>query len=151
MPFSLARSAISLPTALAAAILAPVLAPSRMVFSSEEAAASVTPLSSSISCAWICLDERNTDRRVRPLVPAASLTLCLTALVRRAVRSLNLDMAFGPLLLLAFLAEDVFAHVFHAFALVGLGRTVAANFGGNLADFLLVDSGNRDLGRLRRH
>src|SRR5471032_2588982 len=151
MPFSLPRSAINLPTALAAAMLAPVLAFSRIGFSSEDAAASVTPFSSSMSCAWMCFDERNTDRRVRPLVPAASFTLCRTAFVRRAVRSLNLDMAFGPLLLLAFLAEDVFANVFHAFALVRLRRAVAADFGGNLADFLFVDSGNRDLGRLRRH
>src|SRR5664279_5645279 len=151
MPFSLPRSAINLPTALAASILAPVLALSRMVFSSDEAAASVTAFSSSMSWAWMCLDERNTDSRVRPLVPAASFTLRRTAFVRRSVRSLNLDMAFGPLLLLAFLAEDVFASVFHAFALVGLGRAVAADFSGDLADFLFVDPGDRDLGRFRRH
>src|SRR5450759_3110283 len=148
MPFSLARSAISLPTALAAAILAPLLAPSRRIFSSEEAAANVTPLSSSMSWTWICLDERNTDSRARPR--AASLTLRRTVAVRRAVRSLNLDMLSSPLLLLAFLAEDVFACVFHALALVGLGRTITADLGGDLADFLLVDAGDHDLGRLRR-
>jgi hypothetical protein len=47
----LARSAISLPTALAAAILAPVLAPSRIVFSSDDAATNVVPFTSSMSWA----------------------------------------------------------------------------------------------------
>src|SRR4051812_11071872 len=55
-----------------------------------------------------------------------------------------------PLLLLAFLAEDEFACVFHALALIGFGRTERADLGGHLADLLLVDAGHHDLGRLRR-
>src|ERR1019366_678732 len=100
----------------------------------------------------MCLDERNTVSRARPLVPAASLTLRRTVAVRRAVRSLNLDIARPSTssLLLAFLAEDVFANVFHALAFVRLGRTEAADLGGDVADFLLVDAGDHDLGRLRR-
>jgi len=43
MPFSCARCAMSLPTVLAAATLAPVFWPSRADFSIEEAAATVTP------------------------------------------------------------------------------------------------------------
>jgi hypothetical protein len=44
------------------------------------------------------------------------------------------------LLLLAFLAEDVLASVLHALALVGFGAAELADFGGNLADALLVDA-----------
>src|SRR4029078_5915553 len=139
MPFSLARSAINLPTAFAAAMFAPVLAPSRIVFSSDDAAAIVVPFTSSISCAYMCLDERNTDSRARPLVPAASLTLRRTDAVLRAVRSVSLDIA-RPLLFLAFLAEDILVGVLHAFALVGLGRTEPADFGGDVPNLLLVDS-----------
>src|SRR4249920_3686352 len=97
----------------------------------------------------MCLDERNTDRRARPLVPAASLTLRRTDAVLRAVRSVNLDIA-RPLLLLSFLAEDVLVGVPHALALVGLGRTESADFGGDMPDLLLVDARDHDLGRLRR-
>src|SRR6185503_5247043 len=116
MPFAVARSAISLPTSLAAAMFAPVLPFSRIVFSSDEAAASVSPFTSSMSCAWMCFDERNTDRRARPLLMPASLILRRTDPVRRAVRSLSLVMAQALLLLLTFLAEDVFAGVLHAVA-----------------------------------
>src|SRR5690349_9413511 len=45
------------------------------------------------------------------------------------------------LLLLAFLAEDVLAGILHTLALVGLGRTIAADFRRHLADLLLVDAG----------
>src|SRR5512136_2870600 len=95
----------------------------------------------------MCLDERNTDRRARPR--AASLILRRTVAVRRAVRSVNLDMA-RPLLLLSFFAEDILIHVFHALALVGLGRAVTADLGRDVADFLLVDPGNYNFGWLRR-
>src|SRR5512146_1504601 len=97
----------------------------------------------------MCLDERNTDSRARPLVPAASLTLRRTDAVLRAVRSVNLDIA-RPLLLLPFLAEDVLVGVLDALALVGLGRTESADFGGHVPDLLLVDAGDHDLGRLWR-
>src|ERR1700733_10874808 len=48
------------------------------------------------------------------------------------------------LLLLAFLAENVFARIFHAFAFVRLRRAVAANFSGNLPNLLLVDARHSD-------
>src|SRR5262245_53375204 len=95
----------------------------------------------------MCLDERNTDNRVRPR--PASLTLRRTVAVRRAARSVSFDMV-RPLLLLSFLAEDVFVHVFHALALIGLGRTESADLGGDVADLLLVDATDDDLGGLRR-
>src|SRR6187397_3209003 len=97
----------------------------------------------------MCLDERNTDSRARPLVPAASLTLRRTDAVLRAVRSVSLDIA-RPLLFLAFLAEDILVGVFHALALVGLGRTESADFGGDVPDLLLIADGDHDLGRLWR-
>src|SRR5215471_9804703 len=55
----------------------------------------------------------------------------------------------APLLLLAFLAEDEFANILHALALVGLRRTIGADLGRNLTDALDVAAGDRDLGRLR--
>src|SRR5215831_12440578 len=55
----------------------------------------------------------------------------------------------APLLLLAFLAEDEFADILHALALVGLRRTIGADFRGDLADALDVVARHRDLGRLR--
>src|SRR5262249_1758309 len=51
------------------------------------------------------------------------------------------------LLLLAFLAEDVFAPVPDPLALVGLGRTEGANLSRALADFLFVDAGHHDFHR----
>src|SRR6476660_6118095 len=95
----------------------------------------------------MCFEERNTDRRTR--TRAASFILRRTVAVRPAVRSLNLDMA-RPLLLLAFLTEDVLVQISHALALVGLGRTVTADLGSDMANFLLVDASHHDLGRLRR-
>src|SRR5262249_15347692 len=95
----------------------------------------------------MCFDERNTDSRTRPR--AVSLILRRTVAVRRAVRSVNLDMA-RPLLLLSFLTEDVLVDVLHPFALVGLRRAESADFGGDIPDLLLVDAGDHDLGRLRR-
>src|ERR1700757_2595731 len=53
-----------------------------------------------------------------------------------------------PSFLLAFLAEDVFARVLDALALVGFGLAESADFGGDVADLLLVDAGDDDLGRL---
>src|SRR5262245_40864382 len=94
----------------------------------------------------MCLDERSTDSRVRPR--AARFILRCTVAVRPAVRSVSLDMA-RPLLLLPFLAEDVFVCVFHALALVRLRRAVTSDLGSNLADLLLVDAGHDDFGRLR--
>src|SRR3569623_562722 len=98
----------------------------------------------------MCFDERNTDRRARPLLMPASLILRRTDPVRRAVRSLSLGMAQARLLLLPFLAEDVLAGVLHALALVRFRTAEAADLGRDLADLLLVDAGDDDLGRLRR-
>ncbi len=87
----------------------------------------------------MCFDERNTDSRARPR--AASLTLRRTVAVRRATRSVNLDMA-RPLLLFPFLAEDVLVDVFHALALVRFRRTESADLGRDVTDLLLVDAGH---------
>src|SRR5689334_21607850 len=95
----------------------------------------------------MCLDDRRTDSRVRPR--AATLILRRTVAVRRAVRSVNLDMA-RPLLLLSFLAEDILVCVLHTFALVRLGWSVAADLGSDMADFLLVDAAHDNFGRLWR-
>src|SRR5438094_4719924 len=97
----------------------------------------------------MCLDDRNTDSRVRPR--ATSLILRRTVAVRRAVRSLNLDIT-GPLLLLSFLAEDILVRISHALALVGFGWAVTADLGGDVADLRLIDAGHHNLGRFwRRH
>src|SRR4029078_3890635 len=53
------------------------------------------------------------------------------------------------LLLLAFLAEDELARVFHALALVGLRRPEPPDFRRDLANLLLVDAAYHNLGRLR--
>src|SRR6185312_12914116 len=79
-----------------------------------------------------------------------SLILRRTDAVRRAVRSISFVMAQALLFLLAFLTEDVLTGVFHALALVRLGRPVTADFSGDLTDLLLVDAADLDFGRLRR-
>src|SRR5690606_32396733 len=52
--------------------------------------------------------------------------------------------------LLGFLADDGFVGVLHALALVRLGRTEAADLGGDFAPRLLVGAGDDDLGLGRR-
>src|SRR5690554_7664327 len=52
-------------------------------------------------------------------------------------------------LLLAFLAEDVFAGVLHALALIGFRPAIAADLRCDLPDPLLVDAADHDFGRLR--
>src|SRR5262245_36170665 len=85
----------------------------------------------------MCLDERCTDKRARPPVPALS-----SPRTRRWRRSnwFNLRSMAPASLLLAFLAVDVLALVAHALAGVGLGRARGTQLGGELADFLLVDA-----------
>src|SRR5436305_316135 len=86
----------------------------------------------------MCLPERNTERRGRSdLAP-----------IWWRVRDWRFLKRLVILLLLAFLAADIFAFIAHALALVGLRRAIAANLGGDLADQLLVDAGNRNHGRL---
>src|SRR6516164_4936631 len=53
-----------------------------------------------------------------------------------------------PSFLLAFFAEDVFARVLDALAFIGFGLAESADFGSDVADLLLVDAGDDDLGRL---
>src|SRR5208282_4072956 len=56
----------------------------------------------------------------------------------------------APLLLLAFFAEDALVGIFDALALVGLGRPIFADFGGDLPDLLAIDAADHDLNRARR-
>src|SRR6185312_1420233 len=87
----------------------------------------------------MCWPERNTDSRGRSdLVP-----------IWWRVRDWRfLKRALVILLLLAFLAADIFAFITHALALVGLRRAIAADLGRDLADQLLVDAADRNHGRL---
>src|SRR3974390_3316159 len=98
----------------------------------------------------MCLEERNTLSRGRPL--ATALMVRRTRALRRSSCLLAManSVRFAPLLLLAFLAEDELAGILHALALVGFGRTEGADFCRNLTDPLLVDAADDDLGRLRR-
>src|ERR1700722_2928565 len=90
----------------------------------------------------MCLPERNTDRRGRP---AALLA------IRKRVRDWRFwKWVLVILLLLAFFAADIFAFITHALALIGLGRAIAANFGGDLTHQLLVDPRHRNHGGLFR-
>src|SRR6516164_4570241 len=93
----------------------------------------------------MCLEERNTDSRARPV--ATFLIVPRTRPLRRTVCFLGSAIA-GLLLLLAFLAEDEFTCVFHALALVGLGLAEPANFRSDLTDFLFINPGHHDFGGL---
>src|SRR5689334_24424773 len=94
----------------------------------------------------MCLDERTTDGAGRR--PPERRSFSGTLRLRRAFVPLPFARP-GSVLLLAFLAEDEFANILHALALVGLRRTIGANLGGDLADALNVAARHRDLGRLR--
>src|SRR5215467_12304130 len=89
----------------------------------------------------MCLEERNTDSRGRPLAPLAS-----ERRTRRARRSnwLSLRSMDGASLLLAFLYVDVLAPVADALALIGLGRARGADDSRHLPHLLLVDAGDLD-------
>src|SRR5260370_36246267 len=99
----------------------------------------------------MCFEERNTLSRGR--APAAALMVRLTRALRRSTCFVAMAKSrLNPsLLLLAFLAEDVFARISHALALIGLGRSEGADFRRHLANLLLVDARHHDFGRLRRH
>src|SRR5471032_807438 len=49
----------------------------------------------------------------------------------------------------AFFAADLLAGIANSFALVGLRRIVSANIGGGLADDVLIDAFDADLGVIR--
>src|SRR6478735_6739898 len=88
---------------------------------------------------------RCTDRRGLP--PARLLSAVRTRRRRRSNRD-----SLAMLLLLPFLAEDVLAAIANALALVRLGLAPAADFGGELADGLLVDAADLErLGEARSH
>src|SRR3546814_13308225 len=86
----------------------------------------------------MCLPERNTDRRGRPL--AVRRIEVRTRCLRRLWSFFDVCMA---LLLLAFLAQHDLVGVLHALALVGLGRTVAADLRRHLTDLLDVGAAAR--------
>src|SRR5215468_9861180 len=88
----------------------------------------------------MCLEERNTDSRGRPLAPLAN-----ERRTRRARRSNWLSLlSMDASLFLAFLHMDVLAPVANAFTLVGLGRPRGANDRRHLSHLLLVDAGDLD-------
>src|SRR5262249_62142155 len=93
----------------------------------------------------MCLPERKTLRRGRPA--AAWRSAWRVRRWRRAKRALRSDM--GPLLLLAFLAPDGLGRILDALAFVGLGRTQAADLGGELADLLAIGTADLDLGGIQ--
>src|SRR5579864_6297157 len=94
----------------------------------------------------MCLDERNTESRSRPLLYLAMRAR--TRRWRRLNRSLDLLVIALPLLLLAFLAADVLVAVLDAFALVGLGLAEGADHRRRLSDALPVGAGDGDRRRL---
>src|SRR4249920_1732967 len=94
----------------------------------------------------MCLPERKTLRRGR--TPAAWRSAKRVRRWRRAKRALRSDMVLSPLLLLAFLAADLLGRILDALALVGLGRTQAADLRRQLSDLLTIRAGDLDLGRL---
>src|SRR4029079_16379466 len=147
MPAALARSANSLPTRVAAATVAP-LPSARMSASAVDAATSVRPASSSISCTLRCLFDRNTARRGRAAVPWIFLRTRRWRTIRPSRRLLAILLMTGSLLAgLAGFAEDLLAEVAHALALVGLGLAHGADVRGHLADDLLVDAADDDARR----
>src|SRR5262249_7592487 len=90
------------------------------------------------------------SRRVPPKPVCAARRRAATARAPgpAAFRSCHLAWSSpAPLLLLAFFAEDPLVGIFDALAFIGFGRPVLANFGGNLADPLLVAARNDDLDR----
>src|SRR5262249_52080012 len=84
----------------------------------------------------------------------ASLTAASWWILRRVCDArLSLDVflsIMARLLLLRFLEDDPLVRVADALALVGLGRAVGANLGSDLADELLVQPLDHDLGLRRR-
>src|SRR6476661_4426997 len=99
----------------------------------------------------MCFDERVTTRRGRSAVPDTFLRprTCRRRrdLTRPAVCLLFFSEIAMSLTSLSDLAADVLARVAHALALVRLGLAQLADLGGGLADELLVDALDAELGR----
>src|SRR5918912_1284268 len=95
----------------------------------------------------MCFDERWTESRARS--PAAALMARRTLAWRRAAALRLWPISSSRSFLLAFLAEDVLARVFHALAFVRLGRTEGADLGRYLSDLLTIDPADHDFGRPR--
>src|SRR4051794_30209649 len=150
MPAPFARSATSSPTLLALAVLSPSSV--RRSASMVEAETSVLPWRSSTTWTLMCLEERVTTSRGRSAVPWSFLRprtwRCRRAFVRDA-GCLCLDREIPmSLTSLSDLAADVLAGVAHALALVGLGLAELADVRGDLADQLLVDALDAEVGRV---
>src|SRR5262249_34309631 len=86
-------------------------------------------------------------RRGWRCVECSPLSAC-SACGRCGVVSMLSGSWFQSLFLLAFFTEDELTLVTNALAFVRLRRTVAADFRRDLADALLVDAGDRQLGLL---
>src|SRR5215471_13493027 len=92
----------------------------------------------------MCLPERNTERRARSLI--RDWIFERTRATRWVKCSFDLLMP-AVLLLLAFLAQDGLALVLDALALIRLGLAEGTDFGGHLADLLMIGATHRNLGR----
>src|SRR3954468_8347658 len=171
MPFSISRSAMVFPSALAPATLPPRVDPANVDLregSVVAAAASVFPHMPSMTCAYICDTLRNTRSRSRSGVPAIRLR-CLSAIrVRRSFVVLifisQLPVASCQLPVtrksvwkletgnwrlfcarLSSLLLQHFAGVADALLLVGIRLAQTSNVRGHLSDRLAIDAGHRDV------
>src|SRR5205809_6076064 len=90
----------------------------------------------------MCALVRCTVRRTAPLL-RMRIRVCRARRSRDWFLAL---MAWRYLFLLRLFENDDFVAVAHTLALVGLGGAQRALFGGHLADELLVDAGDDDLG-----
>src|SRR4051812_12283448 len=167
MPFSFARSAMALPMALAASTFAPFLPLPPSVFSVVDAAHSVRPASSSITCAYMCDWLRYTARRGRWGLPSTRLRMRSWMRARMSCFVLTLMFSLGgrcrsrnqaaasPRNLLrpggpglaGLLLQDL-ARVAHALLLVRIRLAQPADLGGHLSHLLAVDARHRDVGVL---
>src|SRR5262245_37595451 len=141
-PDCLARSARSSPARLACSAAFSF----RSSGSVQATATTVRAASSSVSCANPPRLERKTDSLGRPAVP---WTLARTRRRRRIRLCSFVRTVIGSLRPLPDLATHVLAFVPDALALVGLRWARPPNPRGDLADELLVDPTNHDLGRCR--
>src|SRR5437870_8975628 len=132
MPLALARSPSTAPTAFARSVLFPLAS----FVVTLDAATSVRPASSSMSCAEMCVIERNTARRGRPALPRIFSRTRSWRLVRPSRRlslaTLDLARRRADLAGLARLAADVLAGVLDTLRLVGVRDPEAADLCGDL-------------------